>query len=293
MMNFLMFVALIFAQNPDSVKPKPVGEHTLGEEVITGEAEMKITDQKLFFPPQLDPWTPVNDLLAPETYVFDEALLKTIDSLSVPQHFIKSSFLRVPVERTFIYGDLLVFLPKFEKRVASWELIIANSLGETVRRVREQGQPPAVITWDGRNDRGEPVATGDVYSFTFNADDAQGNQTRINCEPQRINAVVWQEKNEWVVSIAADMVFSADGAQLTAEAGARVDEIANLIKQRFKKETVIYIYSEKENLSADRCRVLETELRRRVVFPPDGLKVAPRFIPGLQPKHSRIEIHIF
>jgi len=291
-MNFILITALLFAQLPDSVQPRPANEHALGEELITGEAELKITDQKIYFPPQIDPWSAVQDLLTPGSYVFDQGLLKTIDSLTIPQHFIKSSFLRVPVEKTFIYGELLVFLPKFEKRVSAWELVIANSLGEPVRRVREKGPPPAVIAWDGRTDRGEPIAIGDIYSFTFNAFDAQGNQTRINCEPQKLNAVVWDEKNEWVAAITADMLFISDGAQLNAEAGARLDEIANIIKEHFKKEAVVYVYSEIEKLANERCRVLETELTRRVVFPPDGFKVAPRFIPGLQPKLSRIEIHI-
>jgi hypothetical protein len=38
--------------------------------------------------------------------------------------------------------------------------------------------------------------------------------------------------------------------------------------------------------------VIKTELARRIVLPSEALKVAPRFIPGLQPKHSKIEIHI-
>jgi len=292
-MYLLLILALTINETPDSTgKSSPVSEHTLAEELITGEAEIKITDQKLFFPPQFNPWSPVNDILTTERYVFDEPLLNSIDSLTIPQYFLASSFLRVPVTRSFLYGDILVFLPTFEKRVATWELIVANSLGETVRRFRQKGPPPAVITWDGRTDQGELIATGDVYSFTFNAYDAQGNQTRINCEPQRINAIVWQQGNEWVASIAADQLFVFDGAQLITEAGARLDEIGNLIKEHFKKEVVVYVYTEKEELSIDRCRVMELEIGRRVVLPRDALKIAPRFIPGLQPKYSRIEIHI-
>ncbi|MGQ9678404.1 MAG: FlgD immunoglobulin-like domain containing protein [bacterium] len=283
----------IFGQTEDTVsKSSPANTHAIGEEVIVGESEIKIQDPKYYFSPQIDPWSPVNDLLSSESYVFDEELLNTVESSTVPRHFIRSSFLRVPVEKGFIYGDILVFLPSFEHRVATWELIISNSLGEAVRRVREKGQPPAVITWDGRTDAGEPIATGDVYSFTFNAYDAQGNQTRIQCEPQRINAVIWQEKNEWIVSIAADQLFNPDGAQLTGESETRFDEIANVIKERFKKEVVVYLYSEKEKLLNDRCQVIQKELTRRVVLPKNALKVAPRFIPGLQPKHSKVEIHI-
>jgi len=292
-MTLFLLAYFLLTQTEDTVQQrKPANSHTIGEEVIVGETEVKIQDPKLYFPPQIDPWSPINDLLAPESYVFDEGLFRAIDSLTVPHHFIHSSFLRVPVEKSFIYGEILVFLPSFEHRVATWELIIANSLGETVRRVREKGQPPAVITWDGKTDKGEPIATGEVYSFTFNAYDAQGNQTRIQCEPQRINAVVWKEKQEWVVSVAADQLFGSEGAQLLTEAEARLDEIANVIKERFSKEVVVYVYSAKEKLSNDRCQVIEGEISRRVVLPKGALKVAPRFIPGLQPKHSKVEIHI-
>ncbi|MBM3315532.1 hypothetical protein FJY71_06815 [candidate division WOR-3 bacterium] len=271
---------------------RPAGEHHLGEELVTGEAEVRISDLKPYFAPQLDPFAPINDLLAPGTYVFDDALFNAVDSLTIPHHFIRSSYLRVPVERSFIYGDIMVFLPAFEKRVATWELVVSNSLGETVRRVSRKGQPPAVISWDGRTETGEMIATGDVYSFTFNAYDAQGNQTRIPGSPQRIAALVVKQDNEWVISVAADQVFDADGARLGEQAAIRLDEAANLIKERFKKEVVVYVYSEQEKLSSDRCAVVKSEIARRVVLPVEALKVAPRFIPGLQPKHSKIEIHV-
>jgi hypothetical protein len=293
-MNAIL-LALLFTQTPDSGEAKPAqpaGAHSLGEEVITGEAEVKIIDPKVWFPPQIDPFAPVNEILAPESYVLDEGLYHSVDSMTIPHHFIHSSYLRVPVERNFIYGDIMVFLPSFESRVATWELVVANSLGETVRRVRQKGQPPAIMTWDGKTDNGDAIATGEVYSFTFNAYDAQGNQTRIPGQPQRINGIVYQAKDEWVVAIAADQIFTTDGSVLLDQAGPRLDETANIVKEKFRKEVVAYVYSEQEKLSAERCRVVKAELARRVVLPPEALKVAPRFVPGLQPKQSRIEIHI-
>jgi len=281
------------AARPDSVKAAPPsGEHGLGEEVISGKAEMKITDTKTFFAPQLDPFTPIDRMLVPESYVFDDALYRTVDSLTIPSQFISSSFIRVPVERDFIYGDIMVFLPTFEKRVATWELVVANSLGETVRRVKQKGQPPAVISWDGRTDSGEPIITGEIYSFTFNAYDAHGNQTRTPVMPQRINGMVYQQDKEWVVSIAADQVFVAGTAEFGPDASRRLDEAANIVKREFKKEVTVYVYTEQENLSNIRCTALLAALKSRVVLPAEALKVAPRFIPGLKPKFSKVEIHI-
>lgn len=289
MLSLLFSLALVQQSTPPASATE---EHRLGEELITGQAEVKIGDLKPYFSPQIDPFSPINDLLSPGSYVFDEALFRAVDSITIPHQFIRSSYLRVPVERSFIYGDIMVFLPTFEKRVATWELVVSNSLGETVRRVSRKGQPPAVISWDGRTESGDLIATGDVYSFTFNAYDAQGNQTRIPGSPQRIAALVAKQDNEWLVSIAADQIFAPEGAGLIEEAAARIDEAANIIKERFRKEVVVYVYSEQEKLSNDRCGALRSEITRRVVLPPDAVKVAPRFIPGLQPKHSKIEIHI-
>lgn len=286
---------------PDS--PPPSSGHTLGEELITGAAEIKITDQKIPLLPRFDPWNTVSDLFALESYIFDDELLKAVDSLLVVRHFIRSSFLRVPVAMSLPSEDILIFFPVFEKRVANWELDIANSLGETVRRIKGKGQPPAAVTWDGLTDDGQPVPTGDVYTFTFNACDARGNQTRIPCEPMKINAVTYQKDSGWILSIAADHLFLSEGYQLTPDAGQRLDEIGNYIKERLstrrkadsgieRAEVVVQVYTENEALSFNRCKVMEAEIGRRVVLPRDGLKVVPKFIPGLVPKYSRIEIHI-
>ncbi|UCG43169.1 MAG: hypothetical protein JSU73_00715 [candidate division WOR-3 bacterium] len=301
-MSFLL-AALLLAQAPAGDEPAAAAEttataakspdaHGLGEEVITGQVDVKIDDAKYFFAPQVNPFAPIDDLLAPESYVFDEALYRSVDSMTVPHHFVRSSYLRVPVERDFIYDDIMVFLPSFESRVATWELVVSNSLGETVRRVVRKGQPPALISWDGRTDDGEAIVTGEIYSFTFNAYDAQGNQTRIPGSPQRINAMVFEQEDEWVVSIAADQIFAGGTVTLVEGAPPRLDEAANIVKERFRKEVVIYVYTEQEKLSSDRCAVIKGEMRRRIVLPEEAVKVAPRFVPGLKPKFSKIEIHV-
>lgn len=279
----------------DTARPKPAASgdvHGLGEEVITGAAEVKIIDTKPWFPPQVDPFSAVSAMLSPDDYVLDEALYRSVDSMTIPQHSTHSSYLRVPVERDFIYGDLMVFMPAFETRVATWELVVSNSLGETVRRVSRKGHPPAVMTWDGKTDDGDAITVGEVYGFVFNAYDAQGNQTRIPGTPQRINAISYPFENEWVVAVAADNIFKDGTAQLTDKAAARIDEAANIVKEKYKKEVVVYVYTEQEKLSTDRCRVMQEEVARRVVLPQGALKVAPRFILGLQPKFSKVEFRI-
>lgn len=290
----LLLLVLTLQPGPaaESTGNRPPSAHELGEEVITGEAEVKIIDPKPWFPPQLDPFSPVSSMLAPDNYILDEALWRSLDSLTIPQQSIRSSYLRVPVQPGFIYGDIMVFMPAFETRVATWELVIANSNGETVRRVGGKGQPPRVITWNGMTDNGEAITVGEVFSFTFNAYDAQGNQTRIPGTPQRIDAISYRSGDEWVVAIAADQLFREGSALLIEDAAARLDEAANIIKEKKRKEVVAYVYSQDEKLSNDRCRRIYDEISARVVMPQGAFKVAPRFIPGLQPKFSKVEFRI-
>lgn len=304
--SLYFLISMVAAQSkPDTLKkdttltkPQEKKEYELGEEVITGAATFKITDSKIYFPPMIDPLGPVNELLKSDEYIFDEKLASEINSKTIPLQILRSSFLRVPLRREFFYGDVLLFIPKFEKSVASWELVISNSLGETVRRITRKGNPPPIISWDGRTDSKDMVITGEIYTFTFNAYDALGNQTRIPGKPQKISGIVYEEKGETIITIAGDEIFQRGSEQFTLQAESRIVEATNVIKERFKsrksggKEIVIYVYSENEELSLKRCNILSNEFSKRMVLPSERLKVAPRFIPGLQPKFSKVEIRI-
>ena len=309
MLTFILTLALIFqapaaqrstassgaAQkgSPDLKKVESANDqHEIGEEVISGQAQMMIEDGKIYTTPLIDPFEPLQDLLKSDKYVFDDKLYDDIDRLTIPNQFLHSSYLRLPVEREIIAGDVLLFLPKFETSVANWELVVTNSLGETVRRISKKGSPPALISWDGRTDTGEMLITGEVYNFTFYAYDALGNQTRINGKPQRISGIVYQERDEWIITIAGEVIFNRGNSEFTDQAKLRIDEAANIVKEKFKTQVVIYVYTENEPLSQARCNILQKEISSRIVLPKEALAIVPRFIPGLQPKYSKIEIHI-
>lgn len=267
-------------------------QHLIGEEIISGQAQTQVEETKLYTISLIDPFQPLNELLKSNKYIFDEKIYEEIDKATIPNQFLHSSYLRLPVEREIIAGDVLVFLPKFETNVFNWELVVSNSLGETVRRIAKKGNPPALISWDGRTETGEMMITGEVYNFTFYAYDALGNQTRIAGKPQRVTGILYQEKGEWIITIAGEVIFQRGSALYVEGARERICEVTNLIKERFKKEIIIYVYTENEALSQTRCDILRKELLNRVRLPKEALAVVPRFIPGLQPKYSKIEIHI-
>ena len=282
-----------------NVKPQGKKNYELGEEMITGKASFKISEPKIYFIPMLDFFGPINELLKSDEFIFDEKLAFEIDSRTLPTPILRSSYLRIPLKGGFLYGDVLIFLPEFEKSVASWELVISNSLGETVRRIAQTGDPPPIISWDGRTETKEMLVTGEIYTFTFNTYDALGNQTRIFGKPQKISGIVYEENGKTIINIAGDEVFIRGTDQLNESlAFSRIAEATNIIKERFKskktpvKEVIIYVYTEKEELSLKQCNILKDEFNKRIILPQEALKVIPRFIPGLKPKYSKIEIII-
>ena len=306
-----LFGILIFqglAQTlPDTVKqdtiknnkPPAKKDYELGEEMIKGEASFKISDQRIYLVPMFDFFAPINEIMKPDEYIFDEKLAMEISSQTLPNPILRSGYLRVPLKRDFLYGDVLLFIPKFENRVANWELVISNSLGQTVRRIADNGNPSPVIAWDGRTDGNEVIATGEIYTFTFNAYDALGNQTRILGQPRKISGIVYEEDDATIININGDEVFIHGTEQLNDSlALSRIDEAANIIKERFKskkssnKEIVIYVYTDNEELSLKQCNILKNEFSKRLVLSQDSLKVAPKFFLGLKPKYSKIEIQI-
>lgn len=290
-----LFILLFFTQIPDTLKPdtgKVKRPYEIGEEVIKGEKPYLITERKLFTPPPINPFLLIEERLKPSGYIYDERLYYTVDSLTIPSLFITSNYLRVPVKKRFIYGDVLILFPHFEKTVASWRLIIFDSQGEEVRRLEGKGMPPATIVWNGRKNTGEVIIPGEVYSFSFSAYDAIGNETKILGEPLKIPGIFYEEKGQKIIAISAREIFGEGGEDLTSQAKEIWDEAANLVKENFKKEITCFVYSEKEELLPGWVEVVERELKKRILLPKGTIAVAPRFLPGLSPKYSKIEIII-
>jgi hypothetical protein len=267
-------------------------EHDIGEEVIKGQMEFKIQEKKLEFYPELKPFAPLDSVISQEKYIFDEKLYSTIDALNTPILYLHSEYLRIPLVTRMMYGSIALFVPRFEKTVSSWELVITDSNGEIVRRIADRGLPPTTISWDGRTDNKEMCNMGEVYNYVFTAFDAVGNPTRIGGRSYKFNGVVYDDQESKIVTVSSGELFSENTSMLDAEAAYYLDEISNIIKENFEEEVVVYSYSESETLANSRGRIIMEEIIKRVVLPVEGIKTAPRFIPGLKPKYSKIEVVI-
>lgn len=267
-------------------------EHEIGEEVIKGEIKITIQDPKLYLFPTIKPFAPLESIISQERYIFDEKLYATIDALNTPILYLHSEYLRIPLVTRLMYGSIALFVPKFEKTVSSWELVITDANGEVVRRYAQRGLPPSSIFWDGRTDGGEMCNMGEVYNYLFTAFDAIGNPTRISGRSYKFNGVVYEEKGSKIIAISCGVLFNENSQDLVMDAVTYLDEMGNIVKENFKKEVVVYSYSESEVLAKSRGDEIMNEIIKRNVLPSQAIKTTPRFTPGLLPKYSKIEIII-
>ena len=284
-MNLILIIFLFMQESRTS-------EHDIGEEVIKGQAELKIEDRKIVLWPEIDPFAPLDSVISQEKYLFDEQLYATIDELNTPILYLHSEYLRVPLVSRFMYGSIALFIPRFEKTVSSWELIITDTKGSIVRKFAERDLPPSTISWDGRTDDNEMSNMGETYNYVFTAFDAVGNPTRIAGRSYKFNGIVYDEKKTKIVAVAASELFGEKNAIFSHDASYYLDEAANIVKENFEREVVVYSYSESEALARSRGDAVMNAVIERTVLPAEAIKTAPRFIPGLEPKYSKIEIVI-
>jgi len=282
----LLLIVFLFTQEAEK------GEHEIGEEVIKGKVEFKIQDRKINLSPELKPFSPLDSVISQERYLFDEKLYATIDKLNTPILYLHSEYLRIPLIGRFMYGSIALIIPRFQKTVSSWELIITDTNGDVIRRYAERGLPPASISWDGRTDNGEMSNMDEIYNYVFTAFDAVGNPTRIAGRSYKFTGIVYDEQDSKIIAISSSELFNEKSNYLSTEASEYLDEVANIIKENFKREVVIYSYSESESMAKSRGKVIMDAIIERVVLPEEAIKTTPRFIPGLKPKYSKIEIVI-
>jgi hypothetical protein len=119
--------------------------------------------------------------------VLDRQRIDLLAPLVRRSAFHWSPYLARPWLDGFKSGAVARFHPDVEG-VSRWELVVANSRGETVASFQGKGKPPAEIAWDGRTLDGTPATPGLTYSYVFEAYDEAGNKRNFVGEGFEIGA---------------------------------------------------------------------------------------------------------
>lgn len=180
------------------------------------------------------------------------SLVSPLVAFSAYEHF---SYPARPWLDVFSSGDIVRFRPSV-RDLARWQLMVANSKGETVASFEGKGKPPEEIGWDGRTLDGQPATPGLTYSYVLEAFDRAGNKRSFVGEGFELPPYRLENKDEVV------MLFS--GGELsnqanTAPSGSPVPptlllEVADRINQSKEVEEPIRV--EATARSFERARTL-------------------------------------
>jgi hypothetical protein len=132
----------------------------------------------------------------------------------------------------FATNDIARFRPQVEG-VDHWQLLIANSRGETVASFEGNRKPPKEISWDGTSVNGDPVPPGLTYSYVLEAYDRAGNKRSFVGNGFELPAYRLESSDEIVMLFSGkEISLSSNSALVGASVpAALLLEVASRINQ--------------------------------------------------------------
>lgn len=138
--------------------------------------------------------------------------------------------------------------PKKAKKLARWELVVADDAGQTFREYSGQGLPPEAISFDGRDKNGKILEVGYSYSTVLRYYDAAGNLHTLIGNPFIIPGLAHQEPEGFFISLDLKLLYKSQPTLLGkgefSDFGKELlQETADLIKKyyfTFPVNTIVY-----------------------------------------------------
>ena len=142
---------------------------------IEGEDRVRIEFERPRLDPDLDPYSAPG--LDWENFhsVLDRGGVELTGPYLARSAMDRHPYYARPWLSEFSTGDVIRFRPALDG-VERWRLSVANSKGETFTSFEGKGKPPKELAWDGRSQKGQPVAPGYTYSYVLEAFDKAGNK---------------------------------------------------------------------------------------------------------------------
>jgi hypothetical protein len=104
-----------------------------------------------------------------------------------------------------------------------------TSSGQKFRTISGEGDPPAEVSWDGRDDSGKPLTPGEQYAYSFTAIDKAGNRRTFPGDGFSVPALYLKNEQGIWIGISNSLLFSSEGYGLTPSAKNYSKELINFV----------------------------------------------------------------
>jgi len=214
-------------------------------ETIKGEVKEKLEIQKP--PPSID--LDVKEIIESGTAQTDHVLQETrpIPSDEDFAHYanLDSNQIIRPWKPVIPEPPLVTFKPGLSNIASKkWEFQVSDQSGEKVKVIQGKGVPPHEISWDGRNERGEYIAVGTLYSYQFLTFDEHGNVHTFPGEPFQLDALMYKQKNRLCIEFGNDKLFQEGTADLKPSIQGLWDRAIDVIRENSNQPLTVEIYAE-------------------------------------------------
>ncbi len=157
-----------------------------------------------------------------------------------------------------------------------WEFRVSDQSGERVKVIEGKGVPPREINWDGRNERGEYISVGTLYSYQFLTFDEHENVHTFPGDPFQLDALMYKQKNRISIEIAVNKLFQENSAELKPTIQGIWDRAIDVIRENSSHPISLEMY-------ADNAKAPVVEERRQKLI---GLISDATNIPAVDIRHK-------
>jgi len=227
---FLFVAGLIFtsgmilaqAKNPD-----------LGTEVVTAKIDVEFKPMAFYY--EIDPYLPIKVLLQESGFILDPELGKQVEKAVALSTFMADpELLRKPVFVPDLYDldhqQLSLDVARYqEKGIVGWEIQILDMGGMTYATLTGKGVLPASVGWNGRNDNGEIISVGDVYTYNVRLTTKDGATIRKGGGTIDVNGIAYEN----IVAVKESEMDVGNIYQ--TEVSRKVSDYYQFVLNRFKE----------------------------------------------------------
>ena len=156
--------------------------------------------------------------------------------------------------------------PKKAKKLARWELVVADDSGQTFREYSGQGLPPETISFDGRDKSGKILEVGYSYSTILRYYDSAGRLHTMVGNPFVISGLAHQEPEGFFVSLDFKMLYQSQPTLLEkrefSDFGKELlQEAADWIKKHYFTFPIkVIVYSKNKGIAEITAEEISVEL---------------------------------
>lgn len=239
-------------------------------ETVQGEVKEQLDIQKP--PPNIE--LDIKDIVESGTPRTDDVLQETppIPSKSDFDHYayLDSKQAMRPWLPLLPQPPLVTFYPGLSDVPAKkWEFRVSDQGGEIVKTIAGKGVPPRQLQWDGRNDRGQFITVGTLYSYQFVTFDEHGNTQTFPGEPFQLDALLYRYKGKLYVEFANQKLFSTDQAAIRPAMEGMWQRAMDVVREYSNKPLTVEVYADsvKNPLAEERRQKLINSISENTNIP--------------------------